>query len=462
MNLTRTIGRLLFAASVLLLALPTLVAAQTKQFSLAASPADVGTGPVPAPGMSVRIKNETPNGNSTINSVTVTVPQGFALTAAPTKTYPGNLTWNANSFTITDMSPLKPGKFFFVSLPGVTATGATCGAAAWSGVAWTGSGLNGNTFAPHTASGLPAGYAETTNVTGTLSLAFIPGSLPTSVVQGGQFTVGVQQVSSCGGTLPPILVTLSGAPAGSFAGSQLLTSGGVVTLTGTFNAIGDVTVTASAPGYASATTSLFEVYANGNLKCPDIAATPAETQFSASASGVTNISQTGYAAGYRGLNVLKLNGVDCAPVNYEFVNNVLGDGPGTNGEKTDPKGQVVPANGVSFVWDQVYQPNAAYSYTVTWQPEWFGLASLNNRKTKFCTGAAPNVCSSAVEAQACLSPVLDISSLPGSAPACVSGEVWTVLDPSECASLGSAPLDQPSCVRFSTTVTDIFDPVFIR
>jgi hypothetical protein len=234
---------------------------------------------------------------------------------------------------------------------------------------------------------------------------------------------------------------------------------------GTFNDVGNsVTLTATAPGYAPATTGSFTVFASGNLKCPDITTNPAETQFSASPAGVISIAQTAYAAGFRGLNVVKPDGVACQPVNYELVNNVLGDGPGTNGEKTDAKGQTVPANGISFVWDQNFQRNAAFSYTVTWQPEWFGLGSTNNRKTKFCNGTGANVCSSSVDAQACLNPLLDISALPGypsdPAPACISAEVWAVVPASECA--GTAPADQPSCVRFSTTVTDIFDPVFIR
>jgi hypothetical protein len=453
-------------AACIALVVPATVSAQEKRFSFVVSPSSVANGAVPGGGMSVRFKNETPNGNSTINSVTATLPAGFTLTALPTTTYPGTLTWTPTSFTIKDMSPLKPGKEFYVTLPGVTVDSTTCGAASWRPMAMTGSQLNGETFARRSPTGTPTGYSETTNVTGTLSLAFDATSLPTSFVEDTSFTVLVFQQSSCGGTLPSVTVTLSASGA-SFTGSSA-TGTGTISLSGTFNDVGNqVTLTASATGYQPATTAAFTVFAKGNLDCTDDPLTLLdETKFSASPTGVTSIAQTAYAEGFRGLNVVKPGGVDCEPVNYEFTNNVLGDGPGTNGEKTDAKGQFVPANGISFVWDQSFQPNAAYSYTVTWQPEWFGLGSPYNRKTKFCNGAAPNVCSSTVDAQACLSPALLDSSLPGypsnPAPACISAEVWAVVDDSECASLGAAPTDRPSCVRFSTTITDIFDPVFIR
>lgn len=438
-------------------------AASTKLYTLAVTPTPVPSGASVA--FSATFTNVSPQGgaNSSFNSLRLVAPAGYTITSITGKTS-GNATIlsGGGAIRVTDMSPVGKNGSFTVSFVATTPT--TCGALAWNpavtGDVWSGSQLNGSTFERQ-------GAAPTTSTTGILSLAFDATSLPTSFVEDTSFTVRVFQQSSCSGTLTPVTVTLTASGA-SFTGSSA-TGTGTISLTGMFNEVGkSVTLTASATGYLPATTAAFTVFANGNLNCVDdpLTTTIDETKFSASPAGVTSIAQTAYAAGFRGLNVVKDDGVACAPVNYEFTNNVLGDGTGTNGEKTDAKGQIVPANGISFVWDQTFQPNAAYSYTVTWQPEWFGLGSPNNRKTKFCNGTGSNVCSSTVDAQACLSPALDISSMPGypttPAPACVSAEVWAVVPATECAALGAAPTDQPSCVRFSTTVTDIFDPVFIR
>ena len=453
-------------------------AAQQKQYSLQMSPQ-----PTVASGskvvMTAKFTNTSPSGgaNSAFNSLrldgnstgyTITqvrsVTRGDGPIGSVSVTPPVGVDGqSAKAIRVEFLSSVGKGQYVTIEFEATVPD--TCDIARWNpnatGDVWSGSQIgSGQSFTLQLAASAP-----TTRTPGILSLAFDATSLPTSFVEDKPFTVSVFQQSSCGVSLAPVTVTLT-ATGASFTGSSA-TGTGTISLMGTFNDAGNsVTLTASATGYAPATTGSFTVFASGNLKCPDIATTPAETQFSASPAGVTSIAQTAYAAGFRGLNVVKPDGKDCEPVNYEFTNNILGDGTGTNGEKTDAKGQTVPANGISFVWDQTFQPNAAYSYTATWQPEWFGLGSPNNRKTKFCNGSAPNVCSSSVDAQACLSPALDISSMPGypssPAPACISAEVWAVVPATECAALGAAPADQPSCVRFSTTVTDIFDPVFIR
>jgi hypothetical protein len=460
MNSIRSVAGLLLALAFATLAGPAL--ANNKAYTLAVTPGAVATGAnVP---MRAVFTNVSPTGgaNSSFNSVRLDAPPGYEITKVTGKSSGvANIVQSGGAIEVTGMSPVGKNGTFWIEFEATVP--ATCGASPWNpnvtGDVWTGSSLSGTSFGRQ-------GDAPTTSVTGTLSLAFVASSLPTSVAEGTPFTVTVNQQSSCAGPLPPVQVTLS-ATGAAFTGSSALTSGGTVSLTGTFNATGNsVTIVASAPGYAPATSSAFTVFAEGDLKCPDITTNPAETQFSASPTGVTNVSQTAYAAGFRGLNVVKPDGVDCEPVNYTFVNNVLGDGPGVGGTKTDPKGNTVPANGVSFVWDQTFQPNAAYSYTVTWQPEWFGIGSSANRKTKFCTGTGATACATTQDAQACLSPLLLESSLPGypgsPAPACVTAEVWVVIAASECASLPAPAGDQTACVRFSTTVTDIFDPVFIR
>ncbi len=367
------------------------------------------------------------------------------------------------------MSPVGKNDSFWIDF-NVTAP-TTCGAGAWNpnvtNDVWSGSQFSGSTFERQ-------GAAPTTSVTGTLSLAFVTTSLPASFVEDATFTVAVNQLSSCGGPLPSIEVTLTGTGA-SFTGSSV-TGSGTISLTGTFNEVSNsVTLTASATGYAPATTQSFKVFENGQLAC---ATTPPLNPgdpgyFSASAGGAASVFETGYVVGYRGPNVKGANCTDADKVNWTFVNNLLG-----MTTLTDPNGNTVPVNGVSMVWDRISQPKAAFSYTVTWRPEYVdAVTGLPSRKTKLCMSAD---CSVTRDAKFCLGVALDPASLPfysppydlvitatTKMPACMTAEVSAVavlesgetcLPPAE-----NGVADPPqACVRVSTTFTDIFDPVFIR
>ena len=262
-------------------------------------------------------------------------------------------------------------------------------------------------------------------------------------------------------TVPPDAPAGTTCPALS-GGSSTTNAGGSATFSSlTFTgASGNCLLTASAPsgsGYPDAKTPLL-VLASGNLACGDpYNPTAGVNQINGSAASGLTINDPGFAEGGRGANV-KQTGTNCPPVNWTFTNNVLGAAV-----TVDAKGNTVPPNGVSFVWDQTAQPNAAYTYTVTWQPEWFGLASTSNRKTSFCTNAT---CTTTALAQACLGPALDPLSLPSGAQACVSAEVWAVVPMAKCT--GAVPPlpakagDQNTCVIFSTTIIDIEDPPIIR
>ncbi len=434
-----------------------------RQFSVAVSPAGVFKGA--GQSLTVAIKNETAGGlTSSIGSLNVTLPAGISLTQKPTlswsevaKTFcTDKVEWNAGSFKISYICKLDPGKTLTVSLANVNVASNSC-SNAWTAKAWTSQfyGL-GYTFAR-------IGTAPTTTVFWDAALSFV--APPTAVVKDALFAVTVKQTSSCG-AVPAALVALTGAPVTSLftPGAPQTTSGEQATITGNkFGALGNATITASAAGHSSATTPLavyLAPFEPVGLNCaPDPSAPPGDAKIIASSTLGATIADPGFAEGVRALNVTKGGPAQpCAVVPYKFVNNITGAS-----NVLDPAGNVVPPNGVSFVWDRVLQPRAAYSYTVTWKPEWFGLASANNRKTKICSDA---LCTATVVAQSCLSPALSETSLPGypsnPAPACVSAEVWASVLPSECAYLGAAPVDQPTCALFSTTITDIFDPVFIR
>ena len=195
---------------------------------------------------------------------------------------------------------------------------------------------------------------------GNTSLAFV--SPPTSVLKDAAFNIVVKEVSSCPGvTLPEIPITLTSSPVFTAGGGTQTTIGNQATFTGnTLGQVGPATLTASttASGYANAMTGL-TVLTNGNLACGDPSnPTPANT-INGSPSTDFTINDPGYAEGARGFNVVKAGRPNCADVNWTFTNNVLGmpnDPP-----VIDPHGNTIPPNGVSFVWDQGAQPNAAYS-----------------------------------------------------------------------------------------------------
>jgi cell division septation protein DedD len=275
---------------------------------------------------------------------------------------------------------------------------------------------------------------------------------PTSAAINTDFSVTVGLNSGPGGAN----VTLT-STCGFTGAATTLANGYSAVFTGKVASPGTCTFNATADkGYPAATAVTgFKVFAAGSLSCGDPNVPTAANTIIGSASPSLTINDPGFAEGVRGQNINKEGLPGCVPVNWTFTNNVLG-----TGTMPDAKGNPVPANGVSFVWDQAAQPNAAYSYTVTWKPEWFGLASGVNRKTQFCADVAPNACNIIVNAQACLSPALLPSSIPGTDPACVSAEVWAVVGAGMCT--GSPGAGQNACVIFTTTITDIKDPPIIR
>jgi hypothetical protein len=271
----------------------------------------------------------------------------------------------------------------------------------------------------------------------------------------------VQQTSACGSVaLPPVLVTLSGTPSSSFVGSSATTNGGgQATVSGTFTEVGTgVTVTASAPGYASVTSQPFTVFPKGDLGCdvsttPDLDAAPPGSRFSGSPPGVDDPFQTAYMEGVRGPNK---DGSPCILVNYSVTNNVTGAVA-----MQDILGNVVPPNGVSFVWDRMLQPNLTAIYMVTFRSEWVGPDGVAALQTRVCTDAA---CSSQELLQSCLGNTLVVASLPPGKKACKMQEVTVTVpagDPYYCP-LPAPAVPAPACVQNRVMIMDIFDPVVIR
>ena len=149
--------------------------AQTKIYSLSVPAVTVQAGGIAT--IVATFKNETPNGNSSFNSIqglTVTgpltiigasVPSGTVQSPVPTPSA------GKKSISITGMSPVKNGQTFAVTLTVRADSSAGCGpsTATWTVAnVWTGSELSGNTFAR-----IPTGSPwPTSTVASTCTLQF--------------------------------------------------------------------------------------------------------------------------------------------------------------------------------------------------------------------------------------------------------------------------------------------------
>ncbi len=349
MNRLHAIVALLMSFVVVAFASAAGAAGPTKQYSLAFNPGSLPPGN--NPGFMLRIKNESPNGNSSINSIDIVLPSNHTVYAAPTfqPAYTGNIDWSTpGRIRITNMYPLGRGNSVFLNVPISVSGSAACSASSWNQtVAWTGSSLSGETFAKIAPSAMPAGYGATTTPSGSLTLAF--GSLPTSFVAGTPYSVNVSVTSSCGSP-PPTAVTLAANPSARGTGTQT-TSGGQTTFNVTFSTLGGVTLTASAAPPTASITYSSTVFPNGALACGDDLP-PSVTNPSSLAA-----SEPGYAFGKRG--AFNAKGSTCALVNYGFDNKIL-----------------TVDQYVANAWDTLLQPDAAFYYSVNWQAKTLVAADL--------------------------------------------------------------------------------------
>ena len=336
--------RIFIAALAVAFVLPGTAAPPEKKFSVAMSPNTIGT----SASLNATITNETPNGNSSINSLILTLPAGYTVDVSmtPSANWPGNVTWTSTSISVSNMSPLKPRDTFMLSFK-VSVDSAAAGSCApqlWNARAWTGSSFSGDTFRQL----FPPEIAvnSTTTVVSGYALNFSPG--PSNTTKNVAITpaVGVTLSSSCGPLNGPVTITVPGCTGACLTGNTATSSGGIATFPNLKIANpGAFHLVASSPGFTSITSASFTVF-DGILKCePGMPFT-----FSQFPPGVTNITQPGYAEGQRGKN--NKDGSLCVPVAYSFINDILG------------------SNTVMLKWDTASQPGAAFKYTVTWKPEY--------------------------------------------------------------------------------------------
>ena len=487
MNIMRKAMSFVMAMAVAAFALPGMAAGPAKQFSI-----NVTKGAVVAPGISefwLEIRNETPNGNSTINSMKVTLPGSLTIKNSP-PTYLAASTSPASGqvaapegaaeIAISNMYPLKPQQTLTLKFWANTNTAATCTGLHWSAQAWTGSSFNGDTFTQLTpaqvlaATNPPRTIVSSTAIATDAALKF--GSI-TSVVVGEAFSVTVNQTSACASiTLPPVSVTLSGTP--DFTRGTETTSGGSHTFTdNAFGSTGPATLTASATGYASAVMEL--TVFDGTLGCvstpfnaikllnptdPTFNSGNSFDQFAAAAEGLS-----GYLFGARGPTDSKSDS-GCTLINYSVTNRI------NTTSSQDPVGNTVPAGYYSFTFDSG-DPDDPKSPVVgivaTFRPEWGDPATgLPAHKTLICNVELPTLCTTDPydedgevqspwkPAVACLSTSVQRSSIPPGEIGCVAFEQWEVVAPS--GNCPGTPPGVPVCLKPTAIMIMGKDPVFGR
>ena len=335
---------LLMATAAMLVAIAPIAGAAppTKKFSLDLSPTFLAPGSVT---LSATIKNETPNGNSSINSLILTIPAGYTLNGTPSTTWPLQLSVSGQQVSMSNLSPLKPLQSFVLSLPLIVANSANCATSTWTAQAWTGSSFSGDSFLQVFAP--PATQFvvhSTTQVASNLATTF--SMQPPSTVTIGQAIPVSVTVSACGVGASGIPVTLSipGCTGACLTGttSGTTNANGVASFSLGVNAIGTYQIVADATNFPQATSNQFNVY-DGILDCGD--------DLAGSFANPMNVApdQPGYSAGSRGL--YNKDGSMCVKVPYTFTNSIL----------------TAPFDQVHLSWDTTLQPNAAFLYTLNWR-----------------------------------------------------------------------------------------------
>jgi hypothetical protein len=218
----------------------------TKQWSITVLPSLFST--TTNVDATITIKNETPNGNSTINSLKLFLPTGYTVNSV-TNTYQAMVDITQSGvIAFSNMSPLKPqASFTFHASLNVNTSQAGCAQTTWaSSMAWTGSSFSGDTF--------QLTFSTATRVDPNNQLAFQ--SVTPSVPVGTDIT-GSVKATSCGGAPSPAvsvkvdLINSSNAVVGTNTTST--NGNGVVSIdfpTTTLTA-GSYTVKASVPADAS-------------------------------------------------------------------------------------------------------------------------------------------------------------------------------------------------------------------
>jgi hypothetical protein len=323
-------------------------AAPTKKFSVDMSPSIVASGDTT---LYATIKNETPNGNSSVNSLKLSLPAGYQLRGVPSiAPYIGQVSpataadaAGATLVAISNLSPLKPLQSFTITLP-VTITAQNCVSSPWIAQAWTGSSFSGDSFKQVFSPPDTQFLVNSSTIVGNdQALSFVMG--PTNTTIGQAIPVSVK-ASACGSGISGVPVTIAVSNCTSASGcltgtTTASTNGsGVAGFSLGITQPGSYVMTASSPGYPPINAA-FTVY-EGTLNCGD--------NLESSFANPNNVApdQPGYSTGFRGR--YNKDGTTCVLVPYTFTNTILTD------------------DTVHLSWDASVQASPAFMYSLNWRP----------------------------------------------------------------------------------------------
>jgi hypothetical protein len=244
---TKILGFL--AAMLMAFALPASAANPEKIYSLNVSP--LGASPI-----ALTIKNETPNGNSTINSFVVKPPNGVTITglANPSSSAAANVQLNGGNVYVNAFTGLQAGnktpKALTIYVNATYPTSAVCGAQyTWTADVYTGNAFGQETFALVT--GVPP-TSPTQTATCEYKVVMSPAGLAAgiSTAAGSHLTATITNKTASGG--PNITTATLTAPAGvNPRATGLVSSSGTAALSGTQVSVSGASV---APGLSMTVT----------------------------------------------------------------------------------------------------------------------------------------------------------------------------------------------------------------
>lgn len=231
-------------------------AAPEKIFSLNAPPTlDAGT----HQDVKLRIKNETPSGNSSINSLEVYATGNVTIDDVSVPS--GSPTWDETSISISNIPPIKNRNVYVITMDLTVGPADGCfGTITWDAKAWTGSSFSGENFRL-----LNDSYSNlVTNVSAGCYLAWSPA--PADGTVGSTIPVGVKVYNGNNVEVtdnrsvslivqPEASVTVTGTPDASYPFS--------FSVTGT--AAGQYTATASTTGMTDITANFTLLDTNSSI-----------------------------------------------------------------------------------------------------------------------------------------------------------------------------------------------------
>lgn len=409
-------------------------------------------------------------GNSTFNAISAewTTTPGVTLTVTNAKSYPANggtyYDLPGDKIAVTDLPPTKKNQSITIRLTvQISATTCAGGTITWIGGAWTGSVASPSTaFVQNNAN-------PTTVVSGpSCSVEFVPGYAPASA----KLVSGSAQITSVtnapAGAPVQARVLLGATVDTSFNGpitiERVVSPAGANFANHTVNAVNGVATFGPSPLPTTDTAGVYwlrpkagtlvgsavSILVSGaDLDCAAGSVIPPGATFDASASGATDVTDPGFASGFRAENWK--NTASCTLANYIATNNING-----TTDVVDANGFTLPPGWFSIVYDVPPGNEVALSYTLTFKPELAGPDGLPANKAKYCKNAdTTKNCNNAANVfalQGCLSPVVKLTSIPSGEPACLSGVSWSTVPLADCSASSGV------CVQVTIRVTDAKDP----